>query len=364
MRGLLLSALLLATGPAGAQVVASGPAGTVFMTGGVKPLSVVLDALGRQVRPNVLVLPGVPDVAVNYSFTSVSPEIALATVATAHDLAYCLSDGLVLVGGRSAVERACAAVPGGAVYPVLLGDLVAPVSVTVEVPQPVAAPAAVPAVVAPPAPPAPQRVGVRLRIIELADNSSAAAGVDWSKGLLSGVVSLAAGALSGSVPSLSSLTFTQSLQALERQGLARKLDEVQLSLTVGQSTAFQSGGNLQLSLIGSGETKIERTIPYGLNLTLQPSETADGVQVAVNADLSNAVSTSNTSLLDVARRSVNTTVDLGSAPVLVAAWSAIREEKNGSGLPGLARIPFAGYVAGQADQSASRSTLVVTLERL
>lgn len=362
-RWLLLAALL--AGPASATQAVASSAGLVTMMGGLRPLSTVLEGLGASTGRSVLVLPGVPDVQVGYQFERVPWSAAWGAVVSAHGLRWCITDALVLVGGADAVTAACATLPAAVLpapaapsEPAASGVNLSSVRYrAAELPPVVtSAPAPLPAPVA--------RHAVRVRILELADNASTSAGVDWSKGLLGTLLGAAAGYAAGVVPTFAPADLTRTVSALEARGLARKLDDVRLILTDGTPTAFRSGGNLQLNLLGAGDQKIERQVQYGLGLNLASQTEPDGsVSVVAAADLSSPVSVSNPQLLDLATRSINGAVTLRpGAGAVLAAFTSMRDEGDGSGLPGLNRVPVVGLLAGRSSSTATRTTVVVTLE--
>lgn len=318
MRAVWPAVLALVLGSASASV-ALDSAGRVTTEGAV-PLSQYVEALGRS-RYQTVITRGISSEVVSYRYRLVPWELAWDTTLSLHGLTSCMpAPGVVVVGTSDALGATC------------------PLSSAVS------------------------RYPVRLRVLEIADSASAAAGLDWSRGLLPSVLGAAANIVAGGAPFVPS-QLSSSLRALEAQGLARKLDDVRLTLTPEQLTEFRSGGTLQLSLLGQGaDTKIERALQYGLTLGLQPAVQSDGtLAVSVRADLSSPVSTSNVHLLDIASRSVVTGVTLQQgAGVVVAAFSSARDESNASGLPSV-RGSF-GPLAGLSSSSAARTTLVVTLE--
>lgn len=137
-----------------------------------------------------------------------------------------------------------------------------------------------------------------------------------------------------------------------------------LKLTEDQATRFQSGGVLQLSLVGSGDnSSIQRTVNYGLLLNLTPRRQGEALSVDVQADLSSPVSINNPALLDVATRSVTSSVLLRpGVGQVVATFMSRRDEQNTSGLPGLSTSPAVGWLAGRSSSSAGSSLVVVTVE--
>lgn len=385
-RGVLLGVLLSGLAAAQSSAAYASSEGTVTtVLSSPVPLPAFLAGLGRQVAASVVVLPGVPETLVAYQFARLPWPVAWSTVTGAHGLAFCRSAALLVVGLPESAARTCAAVDlqlttPGAPQPVTVAPLpdlpplegfgvrVASSSVSAKLPPPLPdfdIPAPVPVLDEAPVvagPVLPVRYPVRVRLLEIADNSSTAGGVDWSANLLSNLLGAGVSALTGGAFLPADLT--KSISALEQQGTARKLDDVALVLTSGRSTQFRSGGTLQLSLLGGGDSKIERNIQYGLTLDLEPVALDDGsVSLTVSADLSSPASVSNPQLLDLTSRSVSSQVTArpGSG-VVVAAFTSVRDERTGAGLPGVSSVPVVGWLAGRASASSARSTVVVTLE--
>lgn len=369
----LLGFVLVCGVSARAQSAFASSSGLVTVQGSAMPLPLYLDALGRQSGRSVVVLPGVPVDMTAHQFVRVPWRIAWDSVVAAHGLVSCIGAEVVAVGVPGAALRAaCDAVgaglpaepaaASGAGDTGLSGAPLAGFGSRVAVPSVSASAVGVAPGSSAIGPVAPRRYAVRLRLLELADNAASGGGVDWSKGLLGQLLGAAASLAAGA--GFNPGTLTSTVSALEEKGLARKLDDVRLVLTEGRPTTFQSGGTLQLSLIGSGSAAIERNLQYGLSLSLTPAVQADGsVAVDVSADLASPASVSNPALLDLARRNVQSSVlaQPGSGVVL-ASFQSIREEAAASGVPGAAAVPAVGWLAGRASSSTARSTVVVTLE--
>lgn len=351
LASLTLGCVLAIASSARAESAFVSSAGVVTVQGAAMPLPLYLESLGRQSGRSVVVLPGVSAAPVLHQFVRVPWRVAWDTVVSAHGLVSCLGSEVVVVG------------PPGAPLSASCDAVGAPLPAPVAAPAAPAAPVASGEVAGPVVGPvAPRRYPVRLRLLELADNSGSAGGVDWSGGFLGQVLGVAASAATGLGFNPASLTSTVS--ALEQRGLARKLDDVRLMLTEGRSTSFQSGGTLQLSLIGAGSAAIERNLQYGLSLSMTPAVQADGsVSIDVTADLASPASVSNPALLDLSRRNIQSSVLAApGAGVVLAAFTSTRDEAAASGLPGAASVPGLGWLAGRASSSAARSTVVVTLE--
>ncbi len=355
IRNTLLTGLLMLGGGLAQPVhgVSLGPRGVSIVSGGA-PLTAYLQSLAAVRGQNMVVMPGIPDVSLTLNVQDADPSDLLSNLLAAYGLTDCVRGGVRYMGPPAATASVCPPAPSPAVPSALVSS---------------PSNSVVPAVsVVPPALAVPRRWSVRIRLLELADNSNAAGGVDWSKGLLPAALVAGASLLTGGSAGalLQARAITDTVSALEQRGLARKLDDVRLVLSEGKPSLFRSGGTLQLSLLGGGADggKIERSLPYGLTLNVTPAEQSDGsVSLDVAADLSSPVSTTNTALLDLATRSINSQIAVrpGSSVVL-ASFASVRNEQDASGLPVLSALPVVGLLAGRSSTTTSRTSVVVTLD--
>ncbi len=168
--------------------------------------------------------------------------------------------------------------------------------------------------------PQPQ-VNVQVRIQEITRRSALDLGIDWSTGLGNFTANILSGGLSfifDTTQVISSLNVRAVLDALETQGLSRRVDDSNITvLNNGQGT-IQSGGQIFITLPGAQEN-IERTIPYGVQVDVTPRITADGrITLEVSAKVEDVLSTTNDpTFLNLSTRNLTSTVTVEQGQTLL-----------------------------------------------
>jgi hypothetical protein len=205
---------------------------------------------------------------------------------------------------------------------------------------------------------------LRLRVLELNETRGAQLGINWEGRTFETASALVQGArymLAGFFPSP---LLDDTIRFLEREGVARRLDDLALTTVSRQMVTFQSGGSINVQLVGSGAQNIQRSFNYGLRLGITP-ERLDGdvIQLAYTFSDTDPGNTTDPSLITLASRDVSSVVHVrcGYSTVL-ASLGSIRHSGEGSGLPVASRITGAGYLAGAGSDSEHVSTLVLTLD--
>lgn len=199
--------------------------------------------------------------------------------------------------------------------------------------------------------PQPQ-VNVQVRIQEITRRSALDLGIDWNAGLGNFTANILSGGLSfifDTTQVISSLNVRAVLDALETQGLSRRVDDSNITvLNNGQGT-IQSGGQIFITLTGGSEN-IERTIPYGVQVDVTPRITADGrITLEVSAKVEDVLSTTNDpTFLNLSTRNLTSTVTVEQGQTLLLGGLlqnslAITRER----LPIIGSIPVLGDLLGK-----------------
>jgi len=168
--------------------------------------------------------------------------------------------------------------------------------------------------------PQPQ-VNVQVRIQEITRRSALDLGIDWNAGLGNFTANILSGGLGfifDTTQVISSLNVRAVLDALETQGLSRRVDDSNITvLNNGQGT-IQSGGQIFITLTGGSEN-IERTIPYGVQVDVTPRITADGrITLEVSAKVEDVLSTTNDpTFLNLSTRNLTSTVTVEQGQTLL-----------------------------------------------
>jgi type IV pilus assembly protein PilQ len=197
--------------------------------------------------------------------------------------------------------------------------------------------------------PQPQ-VNVQVRIQEITRRSALDLGINWSTGIGNFTANILSGGLSfifDTTQVISSLNVLAVLDALETQGLSRRVDDSNITvLNNGQGT-IQSGGQVFITLPGT--PPIERTIPYGVQIDVTPRITADGrITLEVSAKVEDVLSTTNDpTFLNLSSRNLNSTVTVEEGQTLLLGGLlqnslAVTRQR----LPIIGSIPVIGDLLG------------------
>jgi len=189
-----------------------------------------------------------------------------------------------------------------------------------------------------------------VRIQEITRRSALDLGINWSTGIGNLTANILSGGLSfifDTTQVISSLNVLAVLDALETQGLSRRVDDSNITvLNNGQGT-IQSGGQVFITLPGS--PPIERTIPYGVQIDVTPRITADGrITLEVSAKVEDVLSTTNDpTFLNLSSRNLNSTVTVEEGQTLLLGGLlqnslAVTRQR----LPIIGSIPVIGDLLG------------------
>ena len=161
----------------------------------------------------------------------------------------------------------------------------------------------------------PQRqVNIQVRIQEITRSASLSLGIDWNAGFGNLSASVLSGGLQfifDTTQVISALNVLAVLDALETQGLTRRVDDSNITVLDAGTGRIQSGGTLFITLPGAQEN-IEREIEYGVQIDVTPRISADGrITLDVEASVDDLVSTAtDPTFQNIATRNVNTTISV------------------------------------------------------
>jgi type II secretory pathway component GspD/PulD (secretin) len=211
----------------------------------------------------------------------------------------------------------------------------------------------------------PQRqVNVQVRIQEISTRSAAELGIN----LAAGVGKFAANVLNTGLRfifdpqnALTSLNVGAVLDALESQGLSRRVDDTTLTVLDNVSGSVQAGGTIFITIPGATEN-IERTIPYGVQVEVTPRIAADGrVTLEVQAKVEDVLSTTaDPQFLELSTRAVNSTITLEPGQtVLLSGLMQNQFVTTRNRVPVLGSIPLIGGLFGTTVTEQSDTELLV-----
>ncbi len=199
----------------------------------------------------------------------------------------------------------------------------------------------------------PQRqVNIQVRIQEITRSASLSLGIDWGAGFGNMSAQILSGGLSfifDTTQVISSLNVLAVLDALETQGLTRRVDDSNITVVDAGSGRIQSGGTLFITLPGANEN-IERTIPYGVQVDVTPRIAADGrITLDVEASVDDLVSAAtDPTFQNIATRNVSTTISVEEGQtVLLGGLLQNSLQLSRRQIPVLGSLPIVGDLFSQ-----------------
>jgi len=212
------------------------------------------------------------------------------------------------------------------------------------------------------------RLNVNVRVQEISETAARTLGIDWSAGIGNFVVkALTSGTAPGlsaifdSTRTLSGANLGAALNALESQGVARRVDDSNLTLISGQitPTELSSGGNLTIRLSGG-----VLTLPYGVIIKLlEPRVDNDGkITVQVDASVKNPPIITGGGDINISNRQAKTTISFNSGEsVLLGGLLTNRDTNVTTGIPFLSSIPIIGEAFKSSSTSTERTQLLLVI---
>lgn len=159
---------------------------------------------------------------------------------------------------------------------------------------------------------------------------------------------------------------SQTLRALERDGLLRTLAEPNLTAISGESAKFLAGGEFPvLEPSGFGQTTVQYK-PYGIGISFTPVVLSEGrISLKIESEVSEltntgAIQVNNISIPALKTRKANSTVELPSGGALaLAGLISDSTRQNIDGFPGLKDLPVLGTLFRSRDFIKEETELVV-----
>ena len=212
-----------------------------------------------------------------------------------------------------------------------------------------------------------QQVNVQIRIQEINKHSAQNIGIDLSGGLANftfGTGSTGLDFIFNASKAVSSLNIGAVLDAFERQGLSRRVDDANITVLNNGEGSIQSGGTIFISIAGGSEN-IEREVPYGVQIDVSPQIAADGrINMSVSAKVDSLLSeTENPAFLNIGNKNVRSEVTLvpGQTIVLGGLFQNQFTEST-EGVPILSSLPFVGglFNTTRIEERDTELLLVIT----
>lgn len=209
-----------------------------------------------------------------------------------------------------------------------------------------------------------RQVNVQVRIQEVAHSVTYDLGLNITGGLGQMAASILDTGLSfvfNSAAAVSSFNIGAILDALETQGLSRRVDDGAITVLDNQTGTLQSGGTIFISIPGANEN-IEREIPYGVQLEITPRVANDGsVTLDLEARVEDVLSTtSDPSYLDLSTRAVTSTISLKPGQTaLLGGLMQSNFKMSKRRVPVLGAIPIIGELFGTTVSEDEKSDLLL-----
>lgn len=218
----------------------------------------------------------------------------------------------------------------------------------------------------------PQRqVNVQVRLQEIHVSTADRLGIN----IAGGIGQLSASILEGGLSFLfdphaavSAFNIGAVLDALETQGLSRRVDDSSLTVLNNSPTSIQAGGTILISIPGQAEN-IERTIPYGVQIDVTPRIAADErITLTIDAKVEDVLSAvENPQLLELATRAVTSTITLEPGQtVLLSGLMQNQYTESVNQVPVLGNLPIIGglFRSTLAELSETELLIIVTADVL
>lgn len=230
------------------------------------------------------------------------------------------------------------------------------------------------------------QINVQVRIQEISETAARSLGVDWKLGFGGFNVSLGGGGLAASFDptrSLVGFNLGPTLQALESQGMTKRVYDGSVTMQSGQrslgsggntqnassaaAATIKSGGRLELN-IPSSAGNIEKQIDYGVNLDFfNPQVAPDGsitmrVRGQVNDLQSPIPETGLPNVLKFANSEAQSLITFKSGQtVLLSGLLSTKETSSKAGTPFLSSLPVIGAAFGKQNTERTQTQLLVVI---
>jgi type II secretory pathway component GspD/PulD (secretin) len=215
-----------------------------------------------------------------------------------------------------------------------------------------------------------QLVNVSIRIQEVNETASRNLGIDWKEfglGNFSGsVINGSLSFLTNAAKSVSGLNLTASLNALETQGLSKKVNDSTLTVVNNGTGSIRVGGRIELNIPGA-DGNIQKALPYGVQVDVTPRIAPDGsinAEVAASfSDIFGPKDNPNPNKITFTEQSFKSSVILkDNQTLLLGSLLQTIESTTTDGIPGLSAIPLIGdlFKTSRAQNDQTQLIAVIT----
>lgn len=214
-----------------------------------------------------------------------------------------------------------------------------------------------------------RQVNVQIRIQEVVKSVSYDLGLDVTGGfgqMSASILDTGLSFIFDTAAAVSSFNILAVLDALETQGLSRRVDDGNITVLDNETGTIQSGGTIFISIPGASEN-IEREIPYGVQFEVTPRIANDGrVTLVIVAKVEDVLSTTNDpSFLELSTRAVSSTVTLEPGQTaLLGGLLQSNYNLTKKRVPILGYIPIIGELFGSTVQEDENIDLLLVVNAM
>ncbi len=213
-----------------------------------------------------------------------------------------------------------------------------------------------------------RQVNVQVRIQEVTSDVTERLGIDlisaignFTTSLFSGDDTSGLSFIFDAQKAVSGFNLGAVLDAFERQGLSRRVDDSNITVLNNGEATLQAGGTIYISIPGA-DANIERTIPYGVQIDLTPQITNnDEIILDVTGRVDAVISeTDNPNFLELSTRNLTSRVSLKPGQTVVLGGLLQNELTDASRkVPGLGDVPIVGNLFSSSNKQETKTELLV-----
>jgi type II secretory pathway component GspD/PulD (secretin) len=211
-----------------------------------------------------------------------------------------------------------------------------------------------------------QQINVQVRIQEVTTTAVQNLGINLRGGLGNFAVNFLEGALNfifDAQNAVSGLNIGAVLDTLERQGLARRVDDTTLTISNNGTGSILAGGTIFV-LLPSASENIEREIEYGVQIDVSPRINNEGLIILdVSARIDDPISElTNPNFFEISTRRINSVVTLSPGQtILLGGVFQNSFNSTSEGVPFLSSIPIIGGAFSRNVNNLSNTEILLVI---
>ncbi len=212
-------------------------------------------------------------------------------------------------------------------------------------------------------------INIQVRIQEVTETGATNLGLDWTAGIGNFVTKIVGGNLTGlfdATKSLAGFNIGATLNASEKQGTSKRVDDASIIMESGQAKVarLRSGGKLRVNIVGAGGL-IKETFDYGVIIDVGNSRIDnDGtIHLDVNAKVESLLTApTDPTIINTSNREAQTTLALKTGQTaLLGGLLTTQSKNNTTGIPFLSSLPLIGPLFSKTDSNTEKTQLLLVL---